>query len=97
MVVVFGYLVKYKKWTFLISGYNTLPKKEKEKYNTDYLCKAYGNMIFISAASLLIGIFGEVMRIPKLVTVSWVLFILLVIGGVIYYGDGSRFKQKNRM
>ena len=31
--IVLGILIKYGKMYFLIAGYNTMPREEKEKYN----------------------------------------------------------------
>lgn len=42
-----AYLIKVKKMAFLISGYNTSSKAEKEKYNKDALFNAIGNMLFL--------------------------------------------------
>ena len=33
LFIVFGILIKYGKMYFLIAGYNTMSKEEKEKYN----------------------------------------------------------------
>jgi len=46
LLIVLGYLVKYKKWSWLIAGYNTSSKKEKAKYNTLALCSGVGNFLF---------------------------------------------------
>jgi|GEM_PF-5819145 len=86
-------MVRYKKWTFLLGAYTVLPKQEKAKYNTDALCRGVGNILFLLGASLMIGLLGEVMRIQTLMIVSGVLFTLLLIGSLIYLGDGSRFKK----
>ena len=47
---------------FLISGYNTASKKEKEKYNEKKLCKITGfGMAFIAALVLFMKLFEDVL------------------------------------
>lgn len=54
VLAAIGYMIKYKKVTWLISGYNTASKEAKEKYNVDELTKHMGNFIFILAFILFI-------------------------------------------
>lgn len=41
-----GYLIKVKKMTSLISGYNTSSASQKAKYNIDELTKQVGNFVY---------------------------------------------------
>ncbi|OGO29701.1 MAG: hypothetical protein A2Z16_08470 [Chloroflexi bacterium RBG_16_54_18] len=42
VLYLLGWLIKYKKVTWLISAYNTASKKEKERYDVEKLCKYMG-------------------------------------------------------
>jgi hypothetical protein len=46
ILYILGYLVKVKKMTFLISGYNTSSTNQQEKYNVDELTKQVGNFVY---------------------------------------------------
>lgn len=43
--IVLGFLIKYGKMYFLIAGYNTLPKKEKEKFHIDKIATVFRNVM----------------------------------------------------
>ncbi len=68
LLSLMGYLIKYKKATWLISGYNTASKEKKQRYDTEALCKYTGNFIFIlsgifygmAALSVFLGAYANV-------------------------------------
>lgn len=68
LLILLGYLVKYKQWSWLIAGYNTSSKKEKEKYNITALCNDVGNFLFILVGILLIAALGELLEAGWLVS-----------------------------
>ncbi|NBG88227.1 DUF3784 domain-containing protein [Isachenkonia alkalipeptolytica] len=39
LLIILGYLIKEKKMTLLIAGYNTSSKKKKAEYDTEALSK----------------------------------------------------------
>lgn len=55
--IVLGILIKYGKMYFLIAGYNTLPKKEKEKYHIEGIATVFRNVMFSMAFIILAGYF----------------------------------------
>ncbi|MFK4997911.1 DUF3784 domain-containing protein [Bacillus sp. N9] len=52
---VLGVFLLNGKGTFLIAGFNTLPKEEKAKYNEMALSKFYGKTILALSASMVFG------------------------------------------
>jgi len=46
LFIVFGILIKYGKMYFLIAGYNTMSKEEKEKYNIEKIATVFRNVMF---------------------------------------------------
>ena len=48
LFIVLGILIKYGKMYFLIAGYNTMPKEEKEKYNIEGIIGNQANPIKLS-------------------------------------------------
>ena len=95
ILLVVGYLIKYKKIAWLISGYNTSSKEEKAKYDVDRLCKYVGNYIFILAAMFLIlaivvEVFGED---SKIFAATGIAIAAVAIGGIIYLNTGDKLKK----
>lgn len=93
IVLVAGLIVRIFKTANLIAGYNTLPKKEKEKYNIDKLCRYVGNMMILASVILLAG--AAMSFIPGfefiVITASWALFMVYLLGGVVYMNIGNKF------
>jgi membrane protein YqaA with SNARE-associated domain len=90
-----GLIIRIFKASGLIAGYNTASKEEKSKYNEEKLTKYVGNMLIVSSIILLIGGFLSVFAIiPNyLVSISWVLYSIVIIGGVVYMNAGDRIKK----
>lgn len=96
-VLFFGLIVRFTKASWLIAGYNTMPKQEKARYDEGALMKFIGNMLIVAAAILLLPLaaFPFVDDLPALiVAASWVLFTVVLIGGVIYANTGNRFRNR---
>lgn len=55
LFIFMGIGIKYFRWYFLISGYNTMSKKQKENVDTEGLGKLMGNFSFVMAALILIS------------------------------------------
>jgi hypothetical protein len=89
--IAIGILFLNNKCSWLISGYNTMPKEDKEKYDEKALYKFMAYFMFIIAACLgLIGIGGHY-NIRWLLMLSTVLTVIVAFGGVIYCNTGKRF------
>ncbi len=57
-LVILGYLMKVKKWSWLIAGYNTSSAEEKAKYDTEALCKGLGNFMYFLGFTLFVASVG---------------------------------------
>lgn len=96
LLFICGYLIKYKKMAFLISGYNTSSKKEKESYDKDALCNGVGNFIFIlSSITLIPAILGFIFpnKLNSIIISTVVLSTIATIIGIIYMNAGNRYKK----
>lgn len=98
LLAIFGYLIKIKKMTFLISGYNTSSKYEKEKYDEVALCKAVGNLMFALSFFNSIPFISHLIFGEKFIDDSFILSafftIIISIIAIIYMNTGNRFKKK---
>ncbi|MBQ0787433.1 MAG: DUF3784 domain-containing protein [Oceanihabitans sp.] len=57
--ILLGALIKYGKFYFLIAGYNTMSKEEKENYNIEGIATLFRNVLFGMAALMIIGYFAS--------------------------------------
>lgn len=55
LLVIAGVLVKYKRWYWLISGYNLMSKEKKKNVDIEGLSRLTGNFCFILAGVLFTG------------------------------------------
>lgn len=82
ILIFLGFLIKKYKLAKLISGYNTLSKKEQEKYDTNQLTKVVGNMLMVASLFLLtplIFYFFDNNVSIKIFIGSWLAFSLYII------------------
>lgn len=60
LILFMGLGIRIFKWDFLISGFNMMSKKQKEKVDREGLCRTTGNFLIIIAALILIsGLVGN--------------------------------------
>ncbi|NQX86618.1 MAG: DUF3784 domain-containing protein [Flavobacteriaceae bacterium] len=55
LFIILGILIKYNKMYVLIAGYNTMSKKEKEKYDIDDIANLFRNVMFGMALLIISG------------------------------------------
>jgi len=78
--------------SFLIAGYNTRPKSEKEKYDAPALCRFMGKIFLpISILVALVGI--EALHVLWFWIAAGVVFGGLLVFAFVYANTGNRFKK----
>jgi membrane protein YdbS with pleckstrin-like domain len=73
--------------SYLIAGYNTSSKKEKEKYDEKKLCKYISMLLIISSCVLILGsILSYFMSYydEKIIVIMWTLYTIIILFGVIH-------------
>jgi len=95
ILLFFGLIVRIFKASNLIAGYNTASEEEKCKYDEEKLTKYVGNMLIVSSIILLIGGFLSAFTniSDYIIGISWALFVLVILGGVIDMNIGNRIKR----
>jgi fatty acid desaturase len=96
VLIVIGIFVKYKKATYLISGYNTASKEKKAEYDIEKLTRYFGNFLFVLAAvyifwGILLLLFPQYSEL-----IIWLGFgssFLILIAGIIYLNTGKRLMK----
>ncbi len=79
ILILCGILIKYFKQYWLIAGYNTASKKEKENVDIDKLGSFIGNNMFLLGGINLLGILLRYLGYKLLGDLTWGLFIMVTI------------------
>ena len=79
--------------SFLIAGFNTMSKEEKEKYDSNALCKFVGKIILPIGIAILSVFIGGLLDSAWFAIGFVVLTIGVVIFAVVYSNTGNRFKK----
>ncbi len=93
LLVILGYLMKVKQWSWLIAGYNTSSAEEKAQYDTAALCNGVGNFMYSLGFTLFIASLGFLLEAIWITVTGWVLFIAAVIVFLVYANTGGRYKK----
>ena len=93
LFVTLGIVFLKGKGLFLIAGYNTASKAEKERTNEKKLCKYMGRMMFLFAGCFIIIMFSSIFDNMWILALGILLFFVIAIGGVIYMNTGNRLKK----
>jgi fatty acid desaturase len=96
LLFLIGVFIKYKKVTWLISGYNTSSKEKKEEYDIEKLCRYMGNFVMLLAVCWgIMTIFGFIFEqyIAQIMIIGTVVFTIVIVGGVIFLNTGGRVKK----
>lgn len=97
VLLIVGWLIKYKKVTWLISGYNTASKQEKQRYDIEKLCKYMGNFIFTLASIFLVMAITSVLFNKYSDRITWIGFgvlVVVMVCGIVYLNTGNRVKKE---
>jgi protein-S-isoprenylcysteine O-methyltransferase Ste14 len=81
------------KGSFLIAGYNTASKAEKEKTDEKKLCRYTGKLMLVLAGCFLVIAASDLLGKVWLLWLGLALFVLAAIGGVIWMNTGNRLKK----
>lgn len=96
IIIIFigiGISLSQGKGAYLIAGYNTMPKEEKEKYDVLALCKFMGKMMFLFAFSMGFWLLGDIFESTALFIVGTVIFLAVTAFMLIYMNTNNRFKK----
>lgn len=93
LFLVLGIYLLQGKGGWLIAGYNTMSKEEKEKYDEPALCKATGKLILALTFTIALITAGGLLEMNALMISGVVLMVLFIIIGLIYINTGDRFKK----
>lgn len=93
LFLVLGIVFLNGKGSFLIAGYNTASKAEKEKIDEKKLCRYMGKLMFLFAGCFLIIMASDLTGKMWLLWLGLALLFAATIGGIIYINTGNRLKK----
>lgn len=97
-LVFLGWIIRAFKMSFLIAGYNTASPQKKAEYDEKALVRIVGNYLMILGGIIFSGgLFGVLLdNYEMMIIVSWVLFSVAVVIGLIYINLTARIKKKSK-
>ncbi|MBM7614304.1 DUF3784 domain-containing protein [Alkaliphilus hydrothermalis] len=90
---VLAILIKHFKCYWLIAGYNTASKKEKEKVDIEGLGIFMGNMMYLLSCVMLLGVILRTLGYKLVGDLTWIVVIGITIYMVV---KGQRFQSKGQ-
>ncbi len=88
LIIVISLVLLTGRGSFLIAGYNTSSREEKEKYDSKKMCRFIGKILF--PIGLSVGGIFRIVLLPALYTFG---VIALSVFAAIYCNTGNRFKD----
>ena len=92
-LILLGIILSLGKGSFLIAGYNTASKEEKEKINEKALCKFMGKAMFGIAFSVFLWMLSDILSLEWIFTCGLICFFAIIIFILVYANIGNRFKK----
>ena len=99
VLFLIGYLIRFRKMYWLISGYNTMPAEKKKNVDTENLGVLIGNMCFILGCLLFIGfllIFLEA-YIAGYIVLGLIFPVIIFTIIIAQKYDGNNFNKTSKM
>lgn len=93
VVIALAAVLLSGRGAFLIAGYNTASKKEKEKYNEKALCRFIGGILLPIGLGLPAVALGSIYRIQWISSAFFILVIALVAFALVYSNTSKRLKK----
>ena len=94
LFVLLGVVFSKGKGAFLIAGYNTASKVKKEEYDEKALCRCMGKLMFALAGCWVPVAVGAMLDWMWLLWLGLGLYVVVILGGVIYANTGGRFLKE---
>ena len=94
LFIVFGILIKYGKMYFLIAGYNTMSKEEKEKYNIEEIATVFKNVMFGMGFIIILGLLvGNITENWALLNYAFWTAMIIGIPYLLFESNSKKYKK----
>ena len=95
LLAVIGYLLRFRQWSWLVSGYNTSSKAVKARYDVAALTRGVGNFTFLLAALQVVAGIGFMTALDWVLVTAMVLVVVASITFIVYANTGGRYLKKS--
>ena len=92
---VIGYLLRFRHWGWLVSGYNTSSRATKARYDVVALTRGVGNFVFLLAAIQVVAGIGFIAGLEGLTIAAMVVLVVATITFLVYANTGGRYLKKS--
>lgn len=98
LFIVLGILIKYGKMYFLIAGYNTMPKAEKEKHDIKSIANVFWYAMLGMAIIIIIGFFAtKWFNNPKIENYAFGVSMVIGIPYLLIKSNSKKYKTNNKL
>lgn len=94
LFIIMGGFLLAGRGAWLIAGYNTMSKSERERYDERALCRFVGRLMLFCAACMLLWGADEVWPGRGLWLAGTIWLVIGAVGAVVYANTGGRFLKK---
>ncbi|MBS5509170.1 MAG: DUF3784 domain-containing protein [Akkermansia sp.] len=91
--IILGVILSMGKCSFLIAGYNTMSKEQKQKYDELALCRFMGKIMYCLAFGMLLWLTSILLQNSVVMSAALCFLVGSVAFAVIYATTGSRFRK----
>ncbi len=91
-----GILFCKQRAGFLLAGWNTMPRREKEKWDEKRLLQFNGRCLIGMGVLLLIGALCSVLQWTWGIALTWLCFVVLIVWMLIYQNTANRFRRRDK-
>ena len=93
LFTILGILIKYGKMYFLIAGYNTMSKEEKEKVDVKGIATVFRNAMFGMALIIITGyFFAKKLENPNIENIAFFGAILIGVPYLLIKSNSKKYK-----
>jgi len=94
LFIILGILIKYGKMYWLIAGYNTMPKEEKQKYNIEGIANVFRNVMFGMALIIIAGyVIAKLTENPDIQNYAFWASMILGIPYLLFESNSKKYKK----
>ena len=94
MMLLLGLYMLRGKGSFLIAGYNTMAKEEKEKYDGPAMARFIGKLLFALSFTMLFWLAGMLLEKSWMFYIGVALFLGFTGTALLYMNTGGRFLKQ---
>ena len=94
LLAVIGYLLRFRQWSWLVSGYNTSSKATKDRYDVPALTRGVGNFTFFLAGIQVLAGIGFMAGVEWVPVAAMMLLAVASLVFLVYANTGGRYLKK---